>query len=849
MLLRLALRNLRRHPWRSAATVLGVALGIAAVLATLSVGDNVQANLRRTLEAATGPADLLVAPGSSGRAVFTQTDVPNLSAVAGIDAVAPVLTYRAEPVSDVIERNDTVVPGVGSGFQLSGRDTTRPELLPAELAAGAWPSAGSQGIALSEDFASQRGLTLGDTLSFASQFGNVPFTLTGLLDDASGLASTNGGRVGIVHINDLQDAVRLSGRVSLLELSLAESAAINDTKVQLEEILGESYTVTLPAGTGDFAAGVVETLQSGLRVLAATLMALAGFMAYNTFAAAVVERTREYALLRTICLTRAQVGRLALLETGIISLLGLALGVLLGVALSYGITLVNARLLGYELRTLVIPVSTLILAAIIGFAVSLAAGYLPARAASRTPPIVATRSAQDVSLERPLTGFLLVVSGVISALSPWRGLWALLGSAVSLGLLFLGIIFLTPYLLRPTVALLRPFLKSIFGLAGKLGGDFALRNAARNGVAIGAVVVGLTLTVGVGGMVAGINRAIADWVDTTIVGDLFVTSPVGFPKGFKERALDALPELSGASGVGVRVVRLEPEGAERARSVALVLVEPERFNPDEGFGSFQFVTGQGDNQVGYETLKAGGKLLAASTLLERFDIQQGSVVSIRTSDGFRNFEVGGVVVDFTGGGEAFIGSLDDLERFGGGTPDLFVMTLAPQANPETVRTSLVGAFPELYLDISLNSEYQNRILSLTQQTFYTTNALLALAIFIAALGVANTLGMNLSDRQHDIAMLRTLGLTRRGVWTLILSEGLLLVALGTVLGVASGVLLSTVITAGANALTGFVIRPAFPWTLILVSFIASPIVGLLASLLPARRAARVAPVLALGTSE
>ena len=444
---------------------------------------------------------------------------------------------------------------------------------------------------------------------------------------------------------------------------------------------------------------------------------------------------------------------------------------------------------------------------------------------------------------------MLIVAGVVSALSPWRGLWALAGSAVSLGLLFLGIIFLTPYLLRPAVTVLRPLLERAFGSAGKLGGDFALRNAARNGVAIGAVVVGLTLTVGVGGMVAGINRAIANWVDTMIVGDLFVTSPLGFPEDFKEEALNALPELSSASGVGVRMVRLEPQGAERARSVALVLVEPERFNPDEGFGRFQFVTGQGNNHIGYETLQAGGKLLAANTLLERFDIQQGSVVSIRTGEGFRDFEVGGVVVDFTGGGEAFIGSLNDLGRFGGGTPDLFVMTLAPQADPEALRTALIQTFPELYLDISLNSEYQNRILSLTQQTFYTTNALLALAIFIAALGVANTLGMNLSDRQHDIAVLRTLGLTRRGVWTLILSEGLLLVGLGTVLGVASGVLLSTVITAGANALTGFVIIPAFPWTLILVSLIASPVVGLLASLLPARRAARVAPVLALGSSE
>jgi len=849
MLLRLALRNLRRHPWRSVATVLGVALGIAAVLATLSVGDNVQANLRRTLTAATGPADLLVAPGTSGRAVFAQADVPDLSTFEAVEAAAPVLTYRAEPVSDVIERTDTVVPGVGSGFQLSGRDTNRAELLPAELAAGAWPGVRSQGVALGEDFAAQRSLELGDTVAFATQFGEVPFVITGLLDDASGLASTNGGRVGIVNINDLQEAVNLSGRVSLLELSLTENASVNEVKLQLEETLGESFTVTLPAGTGDFASGVVETLQSGLRVLAATLMALAGFMAYNTFAAAVVERTREYALLRTICLTRGQVQRLALLEAGLISLVGLAFGILLGAALSYGITFVNASLLGYELRTLVIPVQTLFIAAGIGFAVSLAAGYLPARAASLTPPIVATRSAEDVSVERPALGFALVVAGVVSALSPWRGLWALAGSAVSLGLLFLGIIFLTPYLLRPTVVLLRPLLRTVFGLAGKLGGDFALRNAARNGVAIGAVVVGLTLTIGVGGMVAGINKAIADWVDTTIVGDLFVTSPVGFPEGFEGEALEAVPEIGGVSGVGVRVVRLEPPNGERARSVSLVLVEPERFNPDEGFGSFQFVTGQGDNQRGYETLRDGGKLLAASTLLERFDIEQGSVVSIRTSEGFRDFEVGGVVVDFTGGGEAFIGSLNDSDRFGGGTPDLFVMTLAPQADAEAARASLVAAFPDLYLDISLNQEYQNRILSLTQQTFYTTNALLALAIFIAALGVANTLGMNLSDRQHDIAMLRTLGLTRRGVWTLILSEGLLLVSLGTVLGVASGVLLSRVITAGANALTGFVITAAFPWTLILVSLIASPVVGLLASLLPARRATSVAPVLALGSAE
>ncbi|CAN5846497.1 FtsX-like permease family protein [soil metagenome] len=853
MLLRLAFRNLLRHGWRTAATVLGVALGIAVILATLSVGDNVRANLQSAVKAATGPADLIVAPGVAGRAVLQVAETEkSVSEVGGVAFATPVLEYRSEPVQDISARRDSVVPGVGSGFQLTGRDTSTPERVPAELSAGALPQSGSGGIAVGADFAAQRGLELGSNVDFVTSFGSVTFTVTGLLENGSGLGSTNAGRVGLVALEDLQTTLRLDGRASFLEVAVAEGESVPAVQDALTAALGETYTVTPPAGTGDFTAGVVDTLQAGLQVLAATLMALAGFMAYNTFAAASVERRREYALLRTVALTRAQVQRLALLEAGLLSVAGIVAGVLLGFALSYLITWVNAGLLGYTFRTLVVPFKTLLLASGVGALVSLAAGYLPARAASQTPPIVAARNAQEARLrERPVLGAVLLTVGVVSALSPWRGVLALLGSAVSMGLVFLGVVFLAPVLLRPTVAVLRPLLRR-FGVQGKLGADFTLRNAARNGVAIGAVVVGVTLTVGVGGMVAGINKAIAAWVATTVVGDLFVTAPPGFPQDFEAEVLRKVPAIAETSGVGVRVVRFQPQVSDgeeaRGRSVALVLVDPERFNPETGFGSFQYLSGQGDAATGYATLKAGG-VLAANTLRERFGVSAGDRVSLRTSDGFRDFTVGGVVVDFTGGGEAFIGSLNDVARFGGGTPDLFVMNLKPGSDPVAVRDALVAAFPDLYLDVSLNQDYRDRILSLTSQTFYTTNALLALAVFIAALGVANTLGMNLSDRQRDIAVLRTLGLTRRGVRTVVMLEGGILVMLGTLLGVGSGVLLSRVITAGANALTGFVVTPSFPWPLVLLALVASPLVGLAASLLPARRASRLSPVVALGGAE
>ena len=125
-LLRLALRNLRRYKSRTAATVLGVALGIAAVLATLSIGDNVEANVSSALEAAAGKADLLVTPGTAGRTVFTIGDVlETVRNEPGVSRADPVLSVRAEPARDIGELGDSVIPGVDSGFQLSGRVTVR----------------------------------------------------------------------------------------------------------------------------------------------------------------------------------------------------------------------------------------------------------------------------------------------------------------------------------------------------------------------------------------------------------------------------------------------------------------------------------------------------------------------------------------------------------------------------------------------------------------------------------------------------------------------------------------------------------------------------------------------------
>jgi putative ABC transport system permease protein len=843
---RLAFRNLLRHKWRSLATVLGIALGIAAVLATLSVGDNVRANVSSALEAAAGKTDLLVTPGSQGRSFFEIADIyDKVVSVSGVDKVYPVLHERAEPVRDVQQLEDSIIPGVDTGFQLSGRLTEFPEDLPVQILEGTLPAEGSEGIAIASGFAQGRNITVGEDLEFAYGRKNLVFKVTGILDESYGYASTNGGRVGIIHLKDLQAQINQEGKASFLEILLKPSINLEDTQNAVAEQVGESYAVTLPAGSGNTALGVVDTLEAGLRILAATLLALGGFIAYNTFSAAIVERTKEYALLRTICMTKNQVKNLALLESFFLSFIGVLAGLLLGIVLAYAIVRLNSVALGFEFRTLIVPFNSVLVASVVGILVALLAGYIPAIAASTTPPIVASRQALEAgAVKYPNWGWLFIALGIACALIPWVKVWALLGALLAMAFLFLGITFVTPLLLKPTLKILAPILQAIFGLPGKLGADFARRNALRNGVAIGTVVVGVSLTIGVGSMVSGINKAIADWVDTTIVGDLFVTAPVNFPNDFESLSKQKVPELKEVSGIGIRIVRFEPQSQPKGRSVALVLVDPERFNPQTGFGKFQYIEGQGDNVAGYEALKAGGQVIAANTIRDRFNVSKGDLVRLRTSDGFKDFPVGGIVVDFTGGGETFVASLNDADLFGGGNPDLFVITLQEGADPKKARDDLIAAFPELYLDITLNQNYRERILSLTQRSFVTTNGLLGLAIFISALGVANTLGMNLVNRHHDIAVLRTLGLTRRNIAWVIISEGIVVAILGTILGLGSGLLLSQVITEGAEALTGFVINPQFPLRLILIAILSSPVLGVIASYFPARRAAKQSPVAA-----
>jgi len=831
-LFRLAWRHVVRHPWRSAATVLGVAVGIAAVLATLSVGSTVRANLQAEFASSVGRASWLIAPGTSGRAVL-QVE-PVAAALRDVDEVAAlrhVLSVAMEPIRGIEAYESATLPGVDTGFLVVGRDVGEVDALPATLRDGVWPAVGMRQVAMSASFARARGWTLGDDVSFATRFGPVDFTLVGLLDAGAGLATSNGGRVAITSLDVLQEVVRLPGRVSWLEVEASDGVSRDALEAALRSALGstlgETLSLTLPAGPGTVAGGIVETLQAGLLVLAATLLALAGFLAYNTFMAGVVERTQTYATLRTV------------------ALLGMASGLVLGVAMAWLLAWVNAVGLGLPMRTVSLPFGAFLLAAGVGGSVAILASVLPARVASRAAPLVARREADvTVTPSSVRGGVVTLVAAWGASQLPWSGWVSIPVAALVMTAFVIGIALVSRPLLRGGLRLAGPLLHRVFGPSGRLAVPFTLRSSNRNGVAVGTVAVGVALVIGVGSMVAGINRSIEDWIDASIVGDLFVTSPVAFDSAFVE-ALGDVEGVDEVSGVAIRAVRFEPEGDVRARSIAMVLVDPERFHPTRGFGSFPYVEGQGDDAMGFAALEARDAVIISSALQERFGLALGDTLSLRTDEGFEPFRVGAVVVDYTGGGESVLTRLEDLERFGAGTPDLYVLTVEPGAERGVVAQRVRDAFPERFLDLTDGGTYREEIVAVSRRTFTTTNVLLVLAVGIAALGVANTLGMNLASRRRDVATLRVTGLSRVGVQRVVLAEGLIVVTVGSLVGVAFGLMLGDLVAAGATALTGYRLEPSVPWSLVVIALLSSPLVGLIASFVPARVASRQPPVVSL----
>jgi len=829
----LAWRSLAARPLRSFLTIVGVALGVAIVSATLLANQASSAALERAAQELFGRAELRVrAFNDEG---FTPAGVKLLRQIPGV--------LNATAVS---ERPGTVLAAEPDGvynllaFGIDPVEDAR--IRDWELAGGSFlDPAEPDGILVSADWARENGMAVGDELLLVGRRIGVPASrIVGLLG-GGGFGALSSGNVVVFQRAFLADAFEQPAPVRYVDLEIAEGHAAA-VEAAMDATLTEPFVVETAAD----AAAQLDRAQAGVAGLAflfgMVALAVGAFLVANTLAMTVTERTRELGLLRAAGTTGRQVIGLVLRQGAVIAVVGSLGGVLMGVVAA-------TLLIGYlrSTRALLIggvpwnPVA-LALALLLGVAVTLAAAGLPALAAARISPLDALRPSRQPG--RSLAGrlgwiVLFAAAAVLVGALAYpvdRGDASPLGSLLAVAILLSGTVVVAG-LLQPLAKLIgRPF-ELFFGAEGMLGRVNLGRHRVRTGLTVGALVIGLSAIVALGAVSASARATASRWIDSILPSDEIFRIGVAQP-------VDAPPENL-LEIQGIRVVSPISEFpaviADDAgpREVSVAGIDPTLYQDSDAL-----IFTAGTRAAAFEALRTGDAVLVPDGMARRDGLTVGAALPLATPGGeIYAFRVAGVVAYSlparSPDGALLVSQRAARDRFGVTTARLWALVPRADARISTFREEAANAARAQGGELVTTEELADELGRGLDRLIGLFDILALLAVFIGGLGIVNTLAVGVAERRREIAILRSHGMTVSQVQAMVVSEASIMGAVGGVTAVATGLLVAWV-TVTLGSPRDFSAGLALPWVLLAVVILLGIGIAALAGILPARRAASAA---------
>ncbi|HEX7084686.1 MAG TPA: FtsX-like permease family protein, partial [Gaiellaceae bacterium] len=556
----------------------------------------------------------------------------------------------------------------------------------------------------------------------------------------------------------------------------------------------------------------------------------------------VAQRAREFATLRTLGATRRQVMRSVLLESFVLGVLASVTGLFLGLALAKGLNAVfKALSIDLPQAGTVFATRTVIVSLLLGTVITVVSSFVPARRATRVPPIAAAREG-SVLPPPPITRFStgsawgLVVAAVASMAvgSFARGL-STAATLLLLGLgalaLFIGVALVAKRLVRPLAEVIGAPGARFGGSPGRLARENSLRAPARTAATAAALMIGLALVTLVATLGAGLRDSDKEALAKQVRAQYVITSQTGFTQ-FPASAVRELPKVP---GVRMATAVLDDNARIFGKSTRIEGIDPAAIAQAY---DFQWTGGATDAVLA--TLGSDGAIVK-KTWADDHKLKAGSSFTLLSPSGKRmTATVRGIsnppVFDKIDPllGDVMISQQAFREHFPSPGLTLAFANLEPGASAALAPhlEQALKAFPDAKIQtradwIAERAKGINQLLNLLY-------VLLALSVIVSLFGMVNTLVLSVFERTRELGMLRAVGMTRRQVRAMIRKEAILTALVGAVLGIPLGI--------GLAALLGHAIGyPAFtiPWRSLLVFVNAAIFVGLLAAIFPARRAARL----------
>jgi len=600
--------------------------------------------------------------------------------------------------------------------------------------------------------------------------------------------------------------------------------------------------VNYPAARGKLAEQMMARYAQGTDLASTMALFVGAFLIYNTFSMTVLERTRELGLLRALGATRGRVLRLLLAEALVMGALGSALGVCLGLGLAHSLRDVLASYSNVEVVAFQVPPEGLFLAVSVGIVVTVLAALRPVWRASRLPPVEALRPSaatgeRGVAAHRIWIGLgVMVLASVALSLPMDRSLRVSVIYVSTLALLGGGA-FLAPVLVRPLERMLRLLIR-LWGHEGLLGSANVRRDVGRTALTVSALMMGLTMVVGFGAFTASAMADIERYTDSFHV-DLFVYAP----RPLRLRLGDQLAAVEGVERVmPINFIPTErvpppgdPDGARDALTYTAIDVDWYDEMP------MLFAAEQGDPRPMLDRLAQGDAVFISTVLAERYGLDRGDNIRLRTPTGEHDFLVAGVAINYASNGLGVFGPWEDARRyFRARHASNFDLRIASGASAQEVGQRIKERFGKRYhLQVETLEEFQERVLAYSGEAMRYLDVFVLIGLIIAALGVLNTLLVNVLERVREIGILRGLGMTRGQVIKMILAEAGVMGGIGGLLGMLLGIYLSRLFVDMGNTLAGYEWGYVFPGKAIVTGLVSALLAAFLAALYPAWRAARL----------